>query len=170
MNRESEDIAERVARLIRTKEELKTAQLTSQDSGMQFKEATPVRGSVDIVNSQGYGETWSVTNTFTPDHKRPAICIPHMEILTPPGLTWEWQYNYSLNLEMGSVFDSGGNYVASVDVWHFAHRRGTTDGSYAWQSIFYTWGTVYAEMQITISLRSTDTGTHTIQIEETENE
>lgn len=168
MSSRSEDsIADQVADLLRQYNELKEAQLTSQDSGMQFKEATPVSGFVDIVPSQGWGEVWMVTNKFTPDHARPAICIPHMELQTSSAFRWEWVYNYFLNLESATVY-SGDTIVATVDVWHFMHRRGTTDGSYAWQSVFYTWGTINTDIKVTISLRSTDTGTHTIQIESAE--
>lgn len=165
--REDDGITEQVANLIHAYNEIKEAQLTSQDSGMQFKEAEPVHGFVDIVPSQGWGETWMVTNYFKPDHDRPAICIPHMELQTAPAFRWEWDYNYFLNLETATVY-SGSTIVATVDVWHFMHRRGTTDGSYAWQSVFYTWGTVNTEIGVTISLRSTDTGTHTINIESAE--
>lgn len=135
---------------------------------MQFREATSVSGYVDIVNSQGYGEVWLVTNKFKPDHNRPAICIPHMELQTSPAYRYEWSYNYFLNLESAIIYDSNNNYVGSVDAWHFMHRRGTTDGSYAWQSVFYTWGSVNTDIKVTISLRATDTGTHTIQIESAE--
>jgi len=169
MSLRSEDgIAEQVADLIRDYHEIKNAQLTSQDSGMQFKEITPVTEFIDIVPSQGWGEVWMVTNRFKPDHDRPAICVPHMDIQVPSSLRWEWSYNYFLNLESAIVLDSDDNVVATVDVWHFLHRRGTVDGSYSWQSLFYTWGSIYATMTVKISLRATDTGTHTIQVETAE--
>ena len=168
MNRNDDGLVEQVVALQRRLDDLKTLQYTSQESGMQFREATSVSGYVDIVNSQGYGEVWLVTNKFKPDHNRPAICIPHMELQTSPAYRYEWSYNYFLNLESAIIYDSNNNYVGSVDAWHFMHRRGTTDGSYAWQSIFYTWGSVNTDIKVTISLRATDTGTHTIQIESAE--
>lgn len=168
MNRNDDGLVEQVVALQRRLDDLKTLQYTSQESGMQFREATSVSGYVDIVNSQGYGEVWLVTNKFKPDHNRPAICIPHMELQTSPAYRYEWSYNYFLNLESAIIYDSNNNYVGSVDAWHFMHRRGTTDGSYAWQSVFYTWGSVNTDIKVTISLRATDTGTHTIQIESAE--
>ena len=168
MNREDDGLVEQIVALQRRLDDLKTLQYTSQESGMQFKDITPVSGFVDIVVSQGYGETWLVTNKFKPDHDRPAICIPHMTLQTSSAYTFEWDYNYFLNLESAIIYDSNHNFVGSVDAWHFMHRRGTTDGSYAWQSIFYTWGSVNTDIKVTISLRATDTGTHTIQIESAE--
>lgn len=147
-------------------EELKELQYTSQDSGMKFKQIESVSGHVDFRNSATMaGEVCMITNYFVPDHKRPAICLPHIEF-EPNGYRFEIYHDYKSDYYNVSIYNSSNEYLGYMDVWAMYHRRGTTDGSYAWQTVVYKWANREFDIKFNITLRATDSGSHSVRVEE----
>lgn len=165
MDRRDGGIIKDVRNIIKDIEELKTAQFTSQNSGMVFHQAETLRDWVPFVESTDYtGEVHLITEYFTPDSGRPAICLPHFEMVQG-GFQFEYYYDYSINYYNISISDSGGNYLGYADVYPFLHRREISNGTYGFQTIVYTWANSYFDIPFDLTLRATDTGTHTVRIE-----
>lgn len=166
MKRMVEDsIDEQIASIIRQLEERKTRQFTSQNSGMKFKQISSVSGNIDFVASSGYGgEVHLITNYYTPESGRPALTMPHIDF-NPNGMRFEIYQDYERDYTNYSIYDASNNYAGYMDVWSFLHRRGTTDGTYGWQTVVYTWANSYFWIPFTIKLRATDNGTHTVRVE-----
>lgn len=162
--RQGENLAEQVAELQCKYEERKTAQFTSQNSGMKFKEAETLSGNIPIIQNTGYGDgVVIVTNTFKPDHDRPAICIPHFSYGILAGYKTDITYDYERNYVSIIIYDSADNYVGYVDILEFYHQA-NADG-YAWKTVIYTWSNTALTLPFTIDLRATDSGTHTLTLE-----
>lgn len=160
-----ESLDEQIATIIRTMDERKTRQFTSQNSGMKFKQIESVSGNINFVQSTTYaGEVHLITNYYTPEHGRPALTMPHIEFL-PSGYRFEIIHDYERDYMNIIIYNSGGNFLGYMDIWSFYHRRGTTDGTYGWQTVVYTWGSASFLVPFTITLRATDSGTHTVQVE-----
>lgn len=161
--RSGESLADQVSELMRANDELKTAQFTSQNSGMKFKQAEDLTGDIPIIVNTGYGDgVVIITNTFKPDHDRPAICIPHITY-QPTGYRVETTRDYERNYVSLMFYDSGDNFVGYADILEFYHQV-PADG-YAWETVVYTWSNTEFVIPFTIELRATDSGTHTLNIE-----
>lgn len=162
--RETPTVPTLVLRMEQDIEELKTRQLTSQDSGMLFKDIQSVSGTIDFKGQ--YNQYLNmVTNYFTPAHNRPVICVPSFEF-SPAGYTLVKEYeNDSMNYVWYSVY-SGSTLVGTIDLYRLFHRSGTVDGTYAWTTLVYTSGeSAVFNLPFTITMKATDTGTHTVQVE-----
>ena len=165
MDRKDGGIISDVRNIIRDIEELKTAQFTSQNSGMTFKQAETLRDWIPFIQSADYaGEVHLITEYFTPDHDRPAICIPHFEMVQG-GFQFDYYYDYAINYYNISISDSGGNYLGYAVVWPMMHRREISGGTYGFQTIVYTWANSYFDIPFDLFLRATDSGTHTVNVE-----
>lgn len=164
MNRSSDNLATIVSGIIRDIDELKTAQFTSQDSGMKFKQIEPVSDVIQFQNTGGE-QIHMVTNFFTPQSGRPTICVPHLDIRRGD-FTFQYYHDWSTGYYNITIYDSSGTtYLGYMDVWPFYHRRGTQSGIYGWQTIIYTNASANFSIPFTISLRATDAGTHTLTVE-----
>jgi len=160
-----ESLDEQIAAIIRALDERKTRQFTSQNSGMKFKQIASVSGNIDFVQSTTYaGEVHLITNYYTPEHGRPALTMPHIEFL-PSGYRFDIIHDYERDYMNITIYDASDNYCGYMDVWSFYHRRGTTDGTYGWQTVVYTWANSYFWIPFTITLRATDSGAHTVRVE-----
>lgn len=162
MLRDGGSLTERVANILATLDELKTAQFTSQDSGMKFIYADQVSGTIPINSSQ---RVTIATNTFVPEHGRPVISIPSYTISS-----YEYSFqrydDFSVGYTSYQIYSpDGATYLGSIDVWPFYHLSGSGDGSYSWQTIIYTQGSQTMSIPLTIELRATDTGEHTLTME-----
>lgn len=165
MDRRDKGVVGDVRSIIRDIEELKTSQFTSQNSGMIFKQATTLRGWIPFIASTDYaGEVHLVTEYFTPDHNRPAICLPHFE-MEQGGFQFEYTHDYAIGYYNISISDADGNYLGYADVWPLMHRREVSDGTYGFQTVVYTWANSTFDIPFTLSLRATDSGTHTVRVE-----
>lgn len=164
MDRRDGGIVKDVRDIIKDIEELKTAQFTSQNSGMKFKQIESVSDVIQFQNTGGE-QVHMVTNFFTPQSGRPTICVPHLDIQRG-GFTFEYYHDWSTGYYNITVYDSSGTtYLGYMDVWPFYHRRGTQAGVYGWQTIIYTNASANFSIPFTINLRATDSGTHTLTVE-----
>lgn len=165
MRRMAEDsISDQVATIIRALDERKTRQFTSQNSGMKFKQIANVSGAIPIIASSDYGgEAHIITNTYTPEHGRPALTMPHISF-DPNGATFEIYHDYERDYMSIAIY-VGGDYIGYMDVWSFYHRANAESDVYAWQTIVYTWGMSAHTIPFTITLRATDSGTHAVNVE-----
>lgn len=160
-----ESLDEQIAAIIRALDERKTRQFTSQNSGMKFKQIASVSGNIDFVQSATYaGEVHLITNYYTPEHGRPALTMPHIEF-NPNGFKFEVIHDYERDYMNITIYDASDNFLGYMDIWSFYHRRGTTDGTYGWQTVVYTWGNASFWIPFTITLRATDSGAHTVRVE-----
>ncbi len=165
MDRSDHGIVGDVRGILRDIEELKTSQFTSQNSGMVFRQAETLTDWIPFVQSTDYaGEVHVITEYFTPDHQRPAICLPHFEMVQG-GYQFEYTHDYSISYYNISISDSDGNYLGYADVWPLLHLREATDGTYGFQTVVFTWANSYFDIPFSLFLRATDTGTHTVRIE-----
>lgn len=165
MNRRDGGIVSDVRGILRDLEELKTAQFTSQNSGMVFKQAATLQDWIPFIQSTDYaGEVHLVTEYFTPDSGRPAICIPHFE-MEPSGFQFDYTYDYAIGYYNISISDANGNYLGYADVWPLMHRREISSGTYGFQTVVYTWANSNFDIPFTLSLRATDSGTHAVNVE-----
>ena len=165
MLRRPASLTEQIADIIRADEERKTSQFTSQDSGMKFKQIETVSDYIQFVASTSYaGEVQLITNYFVPAHGGPAICVPHFELETT-GYKIQETRDYKTNYSNIMIYDQSDTMLGYIDIWKFYHRRGTTDGSYGWQTVAYTWANSVFNFKFNISLRATDSGTHTVRVE-----
>lgn len=169
MDRATPDITSIVAGMESDLEELKTRQFTGQNSGMLFKDISPVSGFIETIAGSRQNMTM-ITNNFMPDHSRPAICVPHIEI-QGLGLIVEEYGGSSVYMDSNysyyQIYDSSHTtLMGELDLYYIYHMRGTLDGSYAWQTIAYTYSQDYTyDLGFTITLRSTDSGTHSVNVE-----
>lgn len=165
MDRRDGGIVKDVRNIIKDIEELKTAQFTSQNSGMVFKRAETLRDVIPFIHSTDYaGEVHLVTEYFTPDHARPAICLPHFE-LEADGFQLEYTHDYATGYYNVSISSAGGTYLGYADVWPLMHRRQISDGTYGFQTVVYTWANAQFSLPFNLYLRATDSGTHTVNVE-----
>lgn len=161
--RGSESLADQVSELMRANDELKTAQFTSQNSGMKFRQAEDLTGDIPVIVNTGYGDgVVIITNTFKPDHDRPAICIPHITY-QPMGYRVEITRDYERNYVSLMFYDSNDEFVGYADILEFYHQ--VSGDGYAWATVVYTWSNTEFTIPFTIELRATDSGTHTLNIE-----
>ena len=162
MYRSEDNIAQRVVALQRALQDLKTSQFTSQNSGMSFKLAATLRDSIPFVANAD--QVTIVTNYFTPESGRPAICVPHFEI-DSDGFVVEEYHDYSVGYTNYAIYAADGTtFMGSLDVWPFYHLRGAVDGTYAWQTVSFTWASASFSIPFSLGLRATDSGTHTITV------
>lgn len=165
MDRRDRGLVGDVRKILRDIEELKASQFTSQNSGMVFKQAETLRDFIPFIRSTDYaGEVHLVTEYFTPDHQRPAICIPHFEML-PSGFRFDYYHDYATNYYNISISDADGNYLGYADVWPLMHRREVSGNTYGFQTVVYTWANAQFSIPFDLSLRATDSGTHTVNVE-----
>lgn len=163
MNRGPDDFTERIANIQASLEELKTSQFTSQNSGMKFSFAEELTGTIPFING-GYQVTM-VTNYFTPTNKKPTICIPSYE-LDYDGFAVDKYEDYSIGYVSYNIYDSTHtNFLGLLDIWPFFHLRNTNEGTYGWQTVAFVEGSANFSLPIHISLRATDTGIHTLNVE-----
>lgn len=163
MDRSDDGIVERVVALQRGLEELKTTQFTSQNSGMKFKQIETLRDFIPFtINTD---QVTMITNYFTPESGRPAICVPHFE-LEADGFEIEEYHDYSISYTNYTIYDSSHTTVlGTLDIWPFYHLRDTSSGIYGWQTVAFTWASAGFVLPFTVSLRATDAGTHTLNVE-----
>lgn len=164
--RAGENLAEQVAELQKANEELKTAQFTSQNSGMKFKQAESLNGVLDIPVSVQYSEkVFIITNTFIPEHKKPAISVANIEYnFNAIHYRTEIYRDYERNYITVSFYDSNDNYIGYFDAEQFFHQGATAEG-YCWKTVVFAQSDVAMDIPFTISLRATDSGTHSLNIE-----
>lgn len=164
MNRGEDGLVERVVALQRDLDEIKTAQFTSQNSGMKFKQIETLRDFIPFTSNTD--QVTMVTNYFTPESGRPAICVPHFE-LDKSGYSVDIYNDYSTGYTNYAIYDSGhSTMLGTLDIWPFYHLRdNTADGVYGWQTVCFTWASANFSLPFTVSLRATDSGTHTLTVE-----
>lgn len=164
MERRDSSIVTDVQTLIRGIQELKTAQFTSQNSGMVFRQAETLQDFIPFIQSTSYGgEVHLVTNYFYPEHRKPAICIPHFEMIED-GFRFEYTRDYSIGYYNIGVYDADNNYLGYADVWPMLHWR-EVSGGYGFQTIVYTWASANFSLPFKLSLRATDNGAHSVTVE-----
>ena len=165
MRRMAEDsIDEQVATIIQLMEERKDRQFTSQNSGMKFKQIASVSGQIPFIASTSYGgEGHIITNTFSPESKRPAICVPQFE-MDDSGYTFQKTMDYARDYANILIYQNG-NMLGYMDIWTFYHRSDLDGTDCAWQTIVYTWANTAFNIPFTISLRATDSGSHSLKVE-----
>ena len=162
MYRGEDNIAQRVVALQRALQDLKTSQFTSQNSGMSFKLAATLRDSIPFVANAD--QVTIVTNYFTPESGRPAICVPHFEI-DPDGFVVEEYHDYSVGYTNYAIYATDGTtFLGSLDVWPFYHLIDTDSGAYGWQTVAFTWASTDFSIPFSLGLRATDSGTHTLTV------
>lgn len=163
MYRGEDNIAQRVVALQRALQDLKTSQFTSQNSGMSFKLAATLRNSIPFVANTD--QVTIVTNYFTPESGRPAICVPHFEI-DPDGFVVEEYHDYSVGYTNYAIYATDGTtFLGSLDVWPFYHLRDAESGIYGWQTVVFTWASTNFSIPFNLGLRATDSGPHTLTVE-----
>ena len=163
MYRGEDNIAQRVVALQRALQDLKTSQFTSQNSGMSFKLAATLVGSIPFVANAD--QVTIVTNYFTPESGRPAICVPHFEI-DPDGFVVEEYHDYSVGYTNYAIYAADGTtFLGSLDVWPFYHLRDTDSGVYGWQTVAFTRASANFSIPFSLGLRATDSGDHTLTVE-----
>lgn len=155
-----------IAELEADLEELKTKQFTSQDSGMIFTAADTLTGQIEFVkDAQNRQLLNMITNSFMPEHGGPAICAPRIEIQYSNFISLETINNPRMSYVHYLILDVVIP-VGELDLYYLFHRRGTNDGSYAWQTLAYT--QAYNndfDLDFKMYLNSTDSGEHTMRIE-----
>lgn len=163
MYRGEDNIAQRVVALQRALQDLKTSQFTSQNSGMSFKLAETLSDFIPFTN--GVDQVTMVTNYFTPESGRPAICVPHFEI-DPDGFVVEEYHDYSVGYTNYAIYAADGTaFLGSLDVWPFYHLRDAGSGVYGWQTVAFTWASTNFSIPFSLGLRATDSGDHTLIVE-----
>lgn len=163
MYRGEDNIAQRVVALQRALQDLKTSQFTSQNSGMSFKLAETLSDFIPFTN--GVDQVTMVTNYFTPESGRPAICVPHFEI-DPDGFVVEEYHDYSVGYTNYPIYAADGTtFLGSLDVWPFYHLRDAGSGVYGWQTVAFTWASANFSIPFSLGLRATDSGDHTLIVE-----
>lgn len=163
--RSGESLADQVSELMRANDELKTAQFTSQNSGMKFRQAEDLTGTIDLIINTGYGESvYVISNHFIPEHQRPAICLPHFSFDTPPGYRADITHDYERNYVSILLYDSNDALVAYLDILEFYHQANVSEG-YKWDTVVYAWSSAVLSVPFTIELRATDSGSHELNIE-----
>ena len=122
----------------------------------------PARYSLTACESE---KVFIVTNTFVPEHKKPAICVANIDYdFSDLGYRTEIYRDYERNYTMVSFYDGNDNYIGYFDAEQFFHQSATAEG-YAWQTVVFAQSDVAMNIPFTISLRSTDSGTHTLNID-----
>lgn len=160
-----ESIDQQVADIIRLMEERKDRQFTSQNSGMKFKQIETLNGQLPFIASTSYGgEGHIITNTFSPESQRPAICVPQLEF-DETGYRFDKTIDYARDYMNVLIYDQSNTMLGYMDVWTFYHRSDLDSTDYAWQTIVYTWANTAFNIPFTISLRATDSGSHKLTIE-----
>lgn len=163
MYRGEDNIAQRVVALQRALQDLKTSQFTSQNSGMSFKLAATLRDSIPFVANAD--QVTMVTNYFTPESGRPAICVPHFEI-DSDGFVVEEYHDYSVGYTNYAIYATDGTtFLGSLDVWPFYHLIDADNGAYGWQTVAFTWASADFSIPFSLGLRATDSGDHTLIVE-----
>lgn len=181
-------IDDQLAELQRDIEELKTAQRTSQNSGMlaHINRAQVYNDFGDVVTWSTLSNTteqqlahipliptpamnhyYSITCTqdFVPTHGKPTVAIPLLELeVKTQGLTGKSSF-YMVpgghGLEM-QVKNSSGTVVASVNVnqalGELFRPRYNATNQYAWQSRIYYASSVPLQLSYKFTVRASDSG------------
>ena len=162
MLRNDDGLSGRVANILAQLDELKTSQFTSQDSGMKFIYADPAS---DIIPINASYRVTIATNQFTPAHGRPVLALPSYSI-DATGYVVERYDDFSVGYTSYIIYaQDGTTFLASVDVWPFYHLAESDPGTYAWQTIIFTYGAQTFDIPFTVELRATDTGAHILAME-----
>ena len=162
--RDSDNIAERVEALRLALDELKTAQFTSQDSGMKFIQITPVETTLTLTPPSGFENLVLYHHEFTAEHDYPLLLAPHLE-LQAENVVMTVTEDSDNSFHRIISFEASGSYAGYADIFSFYHETHTSSKTRELISVMYYWfdSTVVATIPFTVTwnLRATDKGTAT---------
>lgn len=184
----TQSIDEQLAELQRDIAEIKTAQRTSQNSGMlahinraqvyndfgdvvtwsTLSNPTPQRlAHIPLVKTPSMSDFYGITATqdFVPTHGKPTVAIPLLELeVKTQGLTGKSEFFMKPGFHglVMPVRNSSGTQVATVEVNQSSAElfrpRYNATNQYAWQSTIYYASSVNFQLSYKFTVRASDTG------------
>ena len=159
--RDSDSIVERVAGIKRSLEELKTAQFTSQDSGMKFIQMDTISNTLTLTPPSNWENLALFKHEFTPEHDFPTLLVPQLNI-SAENVTMNVAEDTDNSYHRIISFYNGSTYAGYADLFAFYHEQTTGSKTRELISVMYYWfdSTQVSTIPFTydFSLRATDSG------------
>lgn len=158
--RDADSIAERVVEIKRSLDELKTAQFTSQDSGMKFIQIDPIVTSLSLPVPSNYEALVKLRYSFTPEHDFPVILVPDLNISSSVDMTITEDTMMPGHFIL--MFSVGGDFAGYADFYPIFHEGESNSKTRNLDSLLYYWfdPTMLSALNVTatFNLRATDSG------------
>ena len=159
--RDSDSIVERVAGIKRSLDELKTAQFTSQDSGMKFVQMNTLSSTITLTPPSNWENLALFKHEFTPEHEYPVLLVPQLDI-SAANVTMDVAEDTDNSYHRIISFYVGEDYAGYADLFAFYHEQTTGSKTRELISVMYYWfdSTLVASIPFhyEFSLRATDSG------------
>ena len=158
--RDNDSIVERVVSLRRSLDELKTAQFTSQDSGMKFIQIAGVETRLTLTPPSSYENLALFRHTFTPEHDEPVLLVPRLDIECD-GVTVDIVDDKDNAYHRTLTFYDGSTWLGYADVFVFYHETSAGKVRELISPMYYWFdSTQVSTIPFTydFSLRATDSG------------
>ena len=159
--RDNDSIVERVVSLRRSLDELKTAQFTSQDSGMKFIQIAGVETRLTLTPPSSYENLALFRHTFTPEHDEPVLLVPRLDIECD-GATVDIAEDKDNAYHRTLTFYDGSTWLGYADVFVFYHETSAGKVRELISPMYYWFDSTQRaslELITRLSLRASDNGT-----------